>query len=182
MVNSVLDEYRDPRWQRKRLEIMDRDGFRCQACLVDDKELHVHHIEYGDQLWSVPDTSLQTLCRRCHHELGPHPKGGVYYQWVFDYGTKLVVGYRHCPECGNRKTNCHSGVVIFDCKCNEAGLNVPSWLSQFIEYQVFLPSGDAAYGCEIPKEARDRLKSGNVELVISDYNSFVLLQARATRE
>lgn len=62
------ERLRDPRWQRKRLEIMDRDRFACQFCLAKDKTLNVHHGFYakGRDPWDYPDESLLTLCEECH--------------------------------------------------------------------------------------------------------------------
>jgi hypothetical protein len=61
-------DYEHPEWQRKRLRIMERDGFRCKSC--DDKttQLHVHHLYYvgGRRIWDYPDLSLTTLCKPCH--------------------------------------------------------------------------------------------------------------------
>ena len=68
---------KDPRWQKKRLEILDRDGFKC-ACCGDDKEtLHVHHkfYEKGLKPWEYKSPSLVTLCSSCHsleHSLKEH--------------------------------------------------------------------------------------------------------------
>lgn len=69
------DQLRDPRWQRKRLEIMQRDGFKCRRCKTDSEPLHVHHCFYkkGEPPWSYPSQSLITLCDSCHklqHEIG----------------------------------------------------------------------------------------------------------------
>lgn len=59
---------RDPRWQRKRLEIMERDSFTCQSCYDNESTLNVHHTyyEYGNDPWDYPEGSLITLCERCH--------------------------------------------------------------------------------------------------------------------
>lgn len=59
---------RDPRWQKMRLEIMNRDGFRCQICFDTEKTLNVHHCKYkrGLQPWEYPPQSLVTLCEKCH--------------------------------------------------------------------------------------------------------------------
>lgn len=60
---------RDPRWQRKRLEILHRDNWTCAACLRGDKPLHVHHVVYGKRPpWDYPDHLYQTLCEDCHRE------------------------------------------------------------------------------------------------------------------
>ena len=60
---------RDPRWQRKRLEILSRDDFTCQECKATDKTLHVHHRFYkkGLEPWEY-DKALVTLCEDCHSD------------------------------------------------------------------------------------------------------------------
>ena len=59
---------RDPRWQRKRLEVLSRDGWRCRECGAKDRELQVHHERYvpGGMPWDVPSAWLVTLCTPCH--------------------------------------------------------------------------------------------------------------------
>jgi hypothetical protein len=59
---------RDPRWQRMRLEVMQRDDFRCRYCGVNDKTLNVHHTYYakGRAPWEYDAESLLTLCEACH--------------------------------------------------------------------------------------------------------------------
>lgn len=60
----------DPRWQKKRLEIMQRDGFKCVHCWGAENTLHVHHAYYvkGRKCWDYPDFALQTTCDDCHKE------------------------------------------------------------------------------------------------------------------
>lgn len=62
----------DPRWQRKRLEIFQRDNFACLECSVTTKTLHVHHLSYkpDTQPWEYPDDNFQTLCWECHEKKG----------------------------------------------------------------------------------------------------------------
>lgn len=59
---------KDPRWQKKRLEIMQRDNFTCQYCGATDKELQVHHRFYlnGRKPWEYSNSALITLCDNCH--------------------------------------------------------------------------------------------------------------------
>lgn len=58
----------DPRWQRKRLETFERDGWRCRACNSPHKQLHAHHLFYrkGSAPWEYEDGALVTLCDPCH--------------------------------------------------------------------------------------------------------------------
>ncbi len=65
-----------PKWQKKRLEIFNRDEWKCTRCGSPDDILVVHHLWYpphGKMPWEVPSEALQTLCERCHslgHGLG----------------------------------------------------------------------------------------------------------------
>jgi hypothetical protein len=64
-------QYKDPRWQKKRLEILERDRFQCSRCKDKDSTLHVHHIGYikGKKVWDYRDNQLATLCESCHEEI-----------------------------------------------------------------------------------------------------------------
>lgn len=60
---------RDPRWQRKRLEILERDEWKCTDCGDETSNLQVHHRRYlyGKMPWEVPGKWLETLCESCHY-------------------------------------------------------------------------------------------------------------------
>lgn len=64
------EKLKDPRWQRRRLEIMERDGWTCQSCGATDKTLAVHHRRYhrGLEPWDYPPESLVTVCEDCHEQ------------------------------------------------------------------------------------------------------------------
>jgi ssDNA-binding Zn-finger/Zn-ribbon topoisomerase 1 len=111
--------HRDPRWQRKRLEIMKRDGFRCVACGDANSTLNVHHGRYESESfppapWKTADEYMQTLCEKCHTALGNHPKGGIMYK-MEDGETFIVV--EHCPVCGLHKWRDKGSYV----KCENCG-------------------------------------------------------------
>ena len=61
-------KYKDPRWQKRRLEILERDDWACQKCFDPDSTLHVHHRYYekDKEPWEYPDDALITLCEDCH--------------------------------------------------------------------------------------------------------------------
>lgn len=65
-MSNYLEKLKDPRWQKKRLDIFQRDDFTCQECFSTDKTLHVHHIKYIGDPWETPDMYLVTLCEDCH--------------------------------------------------------------------------------------------------------------------
>lgn len=65
---TYSEKLRDPRWQRKRLKIMERDDFQCMKCMDSESTLNVHHCyyDYGKEPWDYPSKSLITLCEKCH--------------------------------------------------------------------------------------------------------------------
>jgi hypothetical protein len=66
---------KDPRWQKKRLEIFERDGWACRYCGNSKQTLVVHHKDYLPNLepWDYLDDWLITLCEECHElERGRH--------------------------------------------------------------------------------------------------------------
>ena len=69
---TYSEKLKDPRWQRKRLEILQRDDFTCQKCKDKESTLHVHHRIYlkGNDPWDYPDELLVTLCENCHEAEG----------------------------------------------------------------------------------------------------------------
>ena len=62
------EQYKDPRWQKKRLEILERDRWSCAKCGMAENTLHVHHRYYikGADPWDYPNEVLITLCEDCH--------------------------------------------------------------------------------------------------------------------
>lgn len=67
---SYWEKLQDPRWQRRRLERLQAEGWKCQFCLTDDHQLHIHHTFYerGVEPWEYPDESLLVLCDNCHEQ------------------------------------------------------------------------------------------------------------------
>jgi hypothetical protein len=65
---SYADKLRDPRWQRKRLEVMERDGWKCVSCRETEATLNVHHLRYSvtGNPWDIDAKYLSTLCEGCH--------------------------------------------------------------------------------------------------------------------
>ncbi|MDH4318553.1 MAG: hypothetical protein OEV64_09210 [Desulfobulbaceae bacterium] len=69
MKNTAYSEkLKDPRWQKRRLEIFNRDEWTCQKCGGKETTLHLHHRYYlaGKEPWEAPDNALSTLCGECH--------------------------------------------------------------------------------------------------------------------
>lgn len=69
---TYAEKLKDPRWQKKRLKIMERDNFTCQFCQSETKTLNVHHLLYHPNAdpWEYEDDELLTLCELCHKGIG----------------------------------------------------------------------------------------------------------------
>jgi hypothetical protein len=78
MAKTYKDKLKSPKWQKRRLEIMERDGFQCQMCFDREETLTVHHKEYlkGLEPWEYEDKYLITLCEDCHESI---------HYWIEDY-------------------------------------------------------------------------------------------------
>lgn len=67
---TYSEQLRHPLWQRKRLEVLDKAEWSCQACGAKDQTLHVHHKRYvkGRMAWQYESAELAALCETCHQE------------------------------------------------------------------------------------------------------------------
>ena len=71
---TYAEQLKHPNWQRKRLSILERDGWKCVACQADEKTLHVHHKTYikGRSAWEYEDSNFEALCEECHETAHSH--------------------------------------------------------------------------------------------------------------
>ena len=65
---TYADKLKDPRWQKKRLEVFELNEFTCEDCESKTEQLHIHHTYYqrGLMPWEYPNDSLKCLCEDCH--------------------------------------------------------------------------------------------------------------------
>lgn len=65
---NYSEQLKSPMWQKKRLEILNRDNFTCQDCGDTESQLQVHHKSYifGNKVWEYDNDNLITLCETCH--------------------------------------------------------------------------------------------------------------------
>lgn len=63
---TYSEKLKDPRWQKKRLEILNRDNWTCQSCGDKETTLHVHHVSYRGEPWEAPDDAMYCYCEECH--------------------------------------------------------------------------------------------------------------------
>lgn len=66
--SSYVEKFKDPRWQRMRLAVFERDKWRCRKCHSTDKTLNAHHLYYleSHEPWEYDLSALLTLCEDCH--------------------------------------------------------------------------------------------------------------------
>ena len=60
------EKLKHPKWQKKRLEILQRDNFTCVLCGDTETELQVNHLKYTGEPYEAPNEDLETLCKHCH--------------------------------------------------------------------------------------------------------------------
>ena len=97
------EKLKDPRWQKKRLKIMNRDKFTCKLCEDVKTTLNVHHKEYikDNDPWDYPDNLLITLCMDCHYELNDRELKSInfkdisIYKFIGDYRIMLILIPKH---------------------------------------------------------------------------------------
>lgn len=67
-MTTYYEKLKSPKWQKKRLEILDLRGFKCEICQDKDSQLHVHHKIYKKGLtpWGYPNHNYAVLCDDCH--------------------------------------------------------------------------------------------------------------------
>jgi hypothetical protein len=69
MSETYFNKLKDPRWQKLRLEVMQRDKFKCLMCGDESSELQVHHTFYQGDPWEIEPDFLMTTCKKCHSEI-----------------------------------------------------------------------------------------------------------------
>ena len=106
--SSYSSMLRDARWQRKRLEIMERDDFKCRACGRDENAgitFNVHHAYYekGKKPWEYDSDMLVTLCSECH--ASRHALINALLKCAIAFSVKQFEGLTRCsmmPELCTR--------------------------------------------------------------------------------
>lgn len=88
---TYTEKLLDKRWQKRRLEIFERDEWICQCCFDNDPSnnttLHAHHRYYlrKKEPWEYDNDALMTVCDPCHKEI-------TAYVGTFD---SVVKGFIH---------------------------------------------------------------------------------------
>lgn len=103
---TYSEKLKDPRWQKKRLEIMQRDEFTCRECGDTKSTLHVHHVYYLNNRdpWDYEDENFMTLCSDCHYNEHRFSCGDGYAMYP---ASEFIIKYpeykKHLEFIDNRK-------------------------------------------------------------------------------
>jgi hypothetical protein len=133
---TYFAQLRDRRWQRKRLKILERDGWRCQnpKCRHPDDDavfLVVHHHVYlpDKMAWEYADAELTTFCHRCHGNM--HRKDneslarfmeGEFYSWK---ELSPLLGFAPTPYLTNANGKIVCGTFRKDLNPDAPGIVLP---------------------------------------------------------
>lgn len=119
---SYSEYLKDPRWQKKRLEIFERDEWECRGCFDTTKTLHVHHTHYekGLKPWEYENYSLITLCEDCHKRMRTR---------------RLNSDDIIALECGYIKNGLMATTAVFSCNRNDNDIIV-TFLDYKREYTI----------------------------------------------
>lgn len=96
VAKTYYEQLRDPRWQRRRLEIMQRADFECENCGVKDQTLNVHHKLYRKNAapWDYENHELTCLCEGCHEaEHSVRAEMAALLARCDEYDMRRVIGY-----------------------------------------------------------------------------------------
>ena len=98
-MSNYSELLKDPRWQKCRLKILERDNFTCQKCGDNETTLNIHHLKYktGKMPWDYSDKTLITLCKHCHNEISateyrdiPFSKIRIYKSDNWNKGNRIM--------------------------------------------------------------------------------------------
>ena len=81
---TYAEKLLDPRWQKLRLEVFQRDNFTCQKCGDSSKTLNAHHSFYRKESegpWDYLPHEVITLCVDCHDD--EHDEMSMYREMFF---------------------------------------------------------------------------------------------------
>ena len=90
---TYSDKLKDPRWQKKRLEILARDNWTCQKCMDNETTLHVHHLKYNGNPWESDEGDLITLCKHCHEFIeNEKARDMKIFKWSWEDDSVIMFG------------------------------------------------------------------------------------------
>jgi hypothetical protein len=109
---TYAEKLKHPLWQKKRLEIFERDNFACRFCGSKDKTLIVHHSCYlpHSEPWDYNNLFLYTLCESCHETL--YPEAFIVYSSLLLEKERLEAEMEFHGEIFDKKLSLKLDAVI----------------------------------------------------------------------
>lgn len=115
---TYQEKLKDPRWQKMRLMILNRDNWSCQFCGDKETTLHVHHKKYNGEPWKAHNDDLITCCQDCHLII-EHCKAAIDIFCIAKHdivgGLQLYAIYANKGSLMMNIYNIIGGVVTFKC-------------------------------------------------------------------
>lgn len=117
---TYAEKLKDSRWQKRRLEIIERDKHRCQHCFSNQQPFHVHHKYYIDGIepWEYEGKVLITLCAACHEI-----ETLLYQRQLRAIENFKIAGFNngfHCLACGEANYKIRGTQIL----CNTCGWDI----------------------------------------------------------
>ena len=90
---NYQDQLKSPKWQKKRLDILNLRGFKCEKCNCEENQLHVHHRFYlkNRKAWEYDNDVFQVLCHICHEK--EHKKEDSKIEQIIDKKWITFINY-----------------------------------------------------------------------------------------
>src|SRR5579863_9895576 len=88
---TYIEKLKDPRWQKVRLKVLERDQWKCVLCNDEKHNLQIHHIAYKNNPWDIPIKFLKTLCENCHKGITIIEQGFIKLPHFPDKAIKILV-------------------------------------------------------------------------------------------
>lgn len=132
---NYYEQLKHPRWQAKRLKVLERENFTCQWCGDAEQTLHVHHTYYekGAAPWEYRENSLLCLCETCHKVVGDWQSEltrGVANLADSEVSLLFVAGYISAVQAGREFSDePRAGLIEIQNEIMAQGVGDYFWLS-----------------------------------------------------
>lgn len=83
LIRDYQKQLKHELWLKKRKTIIEMDGYQCVKC-GSKCNLEVHHTKYymDKYAWEYPNSTLVTLCRKCHEEVHKDKDNPLYPKYI----------------------------------------------------------------------------------------------------
>ena len=138
---TYAEKLKDPRWQKKRLEILNRDEFTCRKCKSKENTLHIHHLFYYDreceiEPWDYDNTVLITLCCDCHELIREEQKfyENEFKQMIYGMGISpwMLWGFGVFLSCNKINEKFHQALKLYSKKYDKPEEWFENYVSEFL--------------------------------------------------